>query len=629
MNQSTDAELVARANAGDGRAFAGLVRRHQDYAYGTAVGLLSDFELARDVVQEAFLCAYRDLRKLKDPERFGGWLRGIVRHTALHALRELQRIRKLTEEFGRNADHADSSPTADRHLECEERRAKVRAALERLTEKNREAVSLFYVDGLSYEEIAQFLDVSKTTVLGRLQRGRAQLRKELTMVEEVFNEQRLPEDFSAEVERLLNAMAARTASRDGVVGRLAEIGVPAVGALCDALGDSRSAVRVAAARALCLIADERALRPVLRLLYADDAWFYWSAFDTGDVLRIPGMRDALLQVIAEGDKGLQSMAIYALGHAKHDDEVYNVVERIFRKADTNRRTAVAAMQALCTIRPESAADIVTEALKGPDLYLRGRAARYAAELGLLPPIDACVKAFSSGVGPCDRIRAGELVLRHGGRGKEMLKQLMAEGSPGEQSTAAMVLALSGHEEAFARLRQSLVGRHENRAWVKMAMYALRGHYGEEVTSWLQADGLHFPELHPAVWSHVRTIPPDLIPAFERLYKDGTPASRAGAVRVLTHQQGAAFLPELRRCLRAGKPGKVAREAFRQMCRLGDAAMPTVEQMLESDCWAERKSALCLLRRWGKLASKQLEQARGDPHVAVRAASKTAASPASS
>ena len=99
MNDRTDDALVGRALAGDRDAFAELVLRYQDYAYGTAVAMLSDFDLARDVVQEAFLCAWRDLRKLKDGERFGGWLHGIVRNMARRARRELARVRALAAEI--------------------------------------------------------------------------------------------------------------------------------------------------------------------------------------------------------------------------------------------------------------------------------------------------------------------------------------------------------------------------------------------------------------------------------------------------------------------------------------------------------------------------------------------------
>lgn len=68
MNERPDAVLVKETLAGDRGAFSVLVRRYEDYAYGVAIGLLSDFELARDVVQEAFLYAYRDLARLKRPD---------------------------------------------------------------------------------------------------------------------------------------------------------------------------------------------------------------------------------------------------------------------------------------------------------------------------------------------------------------------------------------------------------------------------------------------------------------------------------------------------------------------------------------------------------------------------------
>jgi len=89
------------------------------------------------------------------------------------------------------------------------------------------------------------------------------------------------------------------------------------------------------------------------------------------------------------------------------------------------------------------------------------------------------------------------------------------------------------------------------------------------------------------------------------------------MRILARQRGPKFLPELRHCLRDGGPGKVAKEAFWQMLRMGEAAMPTVDEMLASENWTERKAALCLLRRWGKLTPAQQARGKADPHVAVR------------
>ena len=160
MDERPDAVLVAEALAGEVEAFCALVRRYQDYAYGVAIGVLSDFDLAQDVVQEAFLSAYRDLRNLRDPARFAGWLRGIVRHTAHRALREMGRLRALAEELKRTAEPFTPSPAPDQSAEDAERRDMVRRALEQLSERNREAVSLYYVNGLSYTQIATFLDVS-------------------------------------------------------------------------------------------------------------------------------------------------------------------------------------------------------------------------------------------------------------------------------------------------------------------------------------------------------------------------------------------------------------------------------------------------------------------------------------
>ena len=131
MEEKTEARLVAEVLAGSGEAFASLVQRYQEYAYGVAVGLLTDFELARDVVQEAFMAAYRDLGKLKEPERFGGWLHGIVRHMSFRALRDLDRVRGLTEEL-RKADFAPApSRRPDETAEDEEQRRIVSEALNR------------------------------------------------------------------------------------------------------------------------------------------------------------------------------------------------------------------------------------------------------------------------------------------------------------------------------------------------------------------------------------------------------------------------------------------------------------------------------------------------------------------
>jgi len=620
MDERSDAALVSAVLSGQREAFAALVRRYQDYAYGIAIGILSDFDLARDVVQEAFLCAYRDLSKLKDRSRFAGWLRGIVRHTAHRALRELESIRSLAEKLGRRRELF--APPAHQSAEEAERRETVRQALGRLNEKNCEAVSLYYVDGLSCADIAEFLGVTKATVQGRLQRARAKLRKELAMVEGTFKEKQLPEDFSEEVKRLLDAAAKRGWEHQLAVNRLVDIGAPAVDPLCRALADPRIPVRKAAARALCTIGDARALGPILRVLYSEDYSTQLALLRTGRILRIPGVRKALLDLARSGRPDEQWMAVEALSHAKGDEEVFDRINEIFRNADAGRSgLRRVALEALCRLAPESAVEFLTEALQGPDLRLRTWACWIAYRDGFLPPIPACLKAFGGGIGWWGRVCAGNLVLKHSKEGRETLERLVRDGSAAERSTAAVALARTGSVEAFNVLTRELLGNQQDKKWLKAVSRTLARQYGRKLAEWVEADRRRLANAPAVMWTLARIGHPEAGGTIEESFREGTPAVRAAALRILTRQKGLQFLPDLRRCLHQGRPRKVAQEAFWQMLRFREAAMPTVEEMLNSEHWTERKAAVCLLRRWGKLTPEQKRHAQNDPHVAVRHAAR--------
>ena len=75
---SPDADLVRRALAGDVRAFGELAERYQEAVYALAVSHTRNFADAEDIVQEALLSAYEALPSLRDPERFGAWVRGVA-----------------------------------------------------------------------------------------------------------------------------------------------------------------------------------------------------------------------------------------------------------------------------------------------------------------------------------------------------------------------------------------------------------------------------------------------------------------------------------------------------------------------------------------------------------------------
>ena len=216
MDKRSDAALVIEALAGRKESFAVLVRRYQDYAYGTAAGLLGDHEQAKDVVQEAFMHAYQRLPKLNQPSRFSGWLRGIVRNLAHRILRRGSGKEMALEEGDRNAELASPLPRPDQIAEEHELREIVRRAMSRLGEKDREAVGLFYSDGLSYAEIAEFLEVPEATVQGRLQRGRAKLKKELAMVAATFKDNAPDDAFADRVATAIEVYLAKGPERDSI-----------------------------------------------------------------------------------------------------------------------------------------------------------------------------------------------------------------------------------------------------------------------------------------------------------------------------------------------------------------------------------------------------------------------------
>jgi len=622
MERQSDGELVARTLSGDGQAFACLVRKYQDYAYGTAVGVLADLELSQDVVQEAFLAAYLDLPKLRDAARFAGWLRGIVRHTAFRALRELNAVRALAEELGRNSQPHAKLPSPEKAAERSEARQLVRDALSRLSEPNREAVSLHYVDGLSYAEVAAFLDVSVTTVQGRLQRGRKKLKKELTMVADTFRDNPLSEDFSSEVRRLLEAVDKGVKQREASINRLAEIGPPAVDPLCEALGDSRIPVRRAAARALCEIGDERALRPILQVLYSGDYWIGNTLLRTGRALSVPGVREELINIARHGKRGDQYWAILALGHAEGDLEVSDRLDEIFHDTAQYSGTRQCALAALCELRPELATDLVIEALEDPKLKKSsGYAWWIALKDGLKLPVAICLSGLEREVAPNSRMMAGRLVLRLGDEGRSALLRAMRAGSRDRRAAAALAMSHEQHDEAFDVLVGELIDGYRERKWSRIVSRALAVRYGDRLLRWAEEHSEETARSPQITWAVAKVRISSGAGSAEEVFHYGAPSVRAAALRKLASEKGAEMLPELRRCLCEGQPGKVTQEAFRQMLRLRDAALPSALDMLKSDNWAERKAAYCLLRRWGKLTTKQSEAGRKDPHIAVRHAAR--------
>jgi RNA polymerase sigma-70 factor (ECF subfamily) len=172
-----DDELVKHIADGDLEAFEGLVRKYQDKIYNLCRYMLIDPYIARDAAQDTFLKAYRRLKDFKGECAFYSWLYRIAVNTCLDEKRRTRQETERTDQVPSVEDLPSSSPSADRLYESKETARTIQRALQKLPEGLRAAIVLKEIEGLSYEEIADALDISMGTVKSRISRAREELRR--------------------------------------------------------------------------------------------------------------------------------------------------------------------------------------------------------------------------------------------------------------------------------------------------------------------------------------------------------------------------------------------------------------------------------------------------------------------
>lgn len=194
-----DRELITRAAAGDQRAFRELVGRHQRRASAVAFGIVRNHEDAREVVQDAFMRVYRHLQDFAGQASFSTWLYRIVYNLSIDALRrrspgQAVELDERTDLEGAPGEllpyrgEGDPFATLDRQRLVEA----MQSALDRLPPYHRTVIVLREVEGMSYEEIATTMAISKGTVMSRLFHAR---RKMQVMLHEALGDEvPLPQD---------------------------------------------------------------------------------------------------------------------------------------------------------------------------------------------------------------------------------------------------------------------------------------------------------------------------------------------------------------------------------------------------------------------------------------------------
>src|SRR5688572_460139 len=160
-----DATAIKSCQDGDPEAFRYLVERYQRQATAHAVAILGNREDALDAVQEAFIDAYRSLKKFDASRRFYPWFYVLLRN----------RCYKIVGRRREAEDVTETEILATGNLPDDERLALENALLS-LDKEDREIVTLKYLEGLSYDDLAEYLQIPKGTVMSRLFYARKKLQ---------------------------------------------------------------------------------------------------------------------------------------------------------------------------------------------------------------------------------------------------------------------------------------------------------------------------------------------------------------------------------------------------------------------------------------------------------------------
>ena len=189
-------ELIQQLRAGDEGAFKTLVANYQDLVYNTALGIVQNNEDAEDVAQEVFVQVYRSIDQFKGDARLSTWIYRITTTKALDHIRSRKRKKRfafITSLFGPN-DELVHEPVDFQHpgvaLDRKEQAALLFRMIDQLPENQKVAFTLHKTEELSYQEIADVMQISVSAVESLLFRARQNLRKLL----EKYYQQNNPQD---------------------------------------------------------------------------------------------------------------------------------------------------------------------------------------------------------------------------------------------------------------------------------------------------------------------------------------------------------------------------------------------------------------------------------------------------
>ncbi|MCG9130412.1 sigma-70 family RNA polymerase sigma factor [Candidatus Poribacteria bacterium] len=201
--KNDDVKLIQRVLDGDDIAFSTLVRKYQKSVHALVWRKIGDFHIAEDITQDTFLKAYQKLATLKEPQSFASWLYVIATNRCKTWLRKkrlsTQALQNTSTVALERAAYAGYVIEENEQRITDVQREVVKKLLAKLQESDRTIVTLYYLGGMTYEEISQFLGVSVSAIKNRLYRARQSLKKEEPVVREALGNFQITPNLTANI----------------------------------------------------------------------------------------------------------------------------------------------------------------------------------------------------------------------------------------------------------------------------------------------------------------------------------------------------------------------------------------------------------------------------------------------
>ncbi len=168
-------DLIERCKQGDEQAYLRLYKLYAKAMYNTAFRISGSGEEAEDVLQEAFISAFRNLADYRGDASFGSWLKRIVINKAINALKKRKHELMPEDELFDVADEIEERDMPELTIE------RVRAAVMQLPDGYRSVLSLYLLEGYDHQEIAEIMRITESTSKSQLSRAKNKLKQLLTL----------------------------------------------------------------------------------------------------------------------------------------------------------------------------------------------------------------------------------------------------------------------------------------------------------------------------------------------------------------------------------------------------------------------------------------------------------------